>query len=234
MRARTRVATLIPARGPRRGRRSGPAISASNQCLKTSCAPLIPPIPTVAILGSVNRDCAIRPRDSHADTTGAGGEGGIRTRDGLPRTAFPVRRHRPLGDLSRRRRVATPTRLPHRACVAGQWYGWRTKRPAGRGRGGRPGCSPVAWHGRRTTGPVGGVTWGSRRSLGTGGVTAAGDGRDDAAKRKGVAERAGFEPAVLSHTAFRERHHQPLGHLSAGEDIQGPQPGPGGSLRTGC
>ena len=30
-----------------------------------------------------------------------GGEGGIRTRDGLPRTAFPVRRHSPLGDLSR-------------------------------------------------------------------------------------------------------------------------------------
>ena len=31
---------------------------------------------------------------------GSGGEGGIRTRDGLPRTAFPVRRHSPLGDLS--------------------------------------------------------------------------------------------------------------------------------------
>ncbi len=29
-----------------------------------------------------------------------GGEGGIRTRDGLPHTAFPVRRPRPLGDLS--------------------------------------------------------------------------------------------------------------------------------------
>src|SRR5919201_1666434 len=29
------------------------------------------------------------------------------------------------------------------------------------------------------------------------------------------AERAGFEPARLSPTAFRERHHQPLGHLSA-------------------
>ena len=28
----------------------------------------------------------------------------------------------------------------------------------------------------------------------------------------------GFEPTVLSHTAFRERHHQPLGHLSARED----------------
>ncbi len=29
-----------------------------------------------------------------------------------------------------------------------------------------------------------------------------------------MAERAGFEPAVLSHTAFRERHLKPLGHLS--------------------
>src|SRR5688572_15969409 len=33
-----------------------------------------------------------------------------------------------------------------------------------------------------------------------------------------MAERVGFEPTVLSHTAFRERHHQPLGHLSAAED----------------
>src|SRR5689334_796387 len=32
-----------------------------------------------------------------------------------------------------------------------------------------------------------------------------------------MAERVGFEPTVLSHTAFRERHHQPLGHLSAKE-----------------
>ena len=39
-------------------------------------------------------------------------------------------------------------------------------------------------------------------------------------RRAVVAERAGFEPAVLSHTAFRERHHQPLGHLSAGEDTK--------------
>ena len=37
-----------------------------------------------------------------------------------------------------------------------------------------------------------------------------------------MAERAGFEPAVLSHTAFRERHHQPLGHLSAREDTKEP------------
>ena len=32
---------------------------------------------------------------------GGGGEGGIRTHVGLPRTAFPVPRPRPLGDLSR-------------------------------------------------------------------------------------------------------------------------------------
>src|SRR6266480_4034650 len=32
--------------------------------------------------------------------SGGGGEGGIRPPDGFPRTAFPVRRHRPLGDLS--------------------------------------------------------------------------------------------------------------------------------------
>ena len=36
---------------------------------------------------------------------GCGGEGGIRTRDGLPQTAFPVRRHSPLGDLSPRGEV---------------------------------------------------------------------------------------------------------------------------------
>src|SRR6187397_3109569 len=47
-----------------------------------------------------------------------------------------------------------------------------------------------------------------------------------------VAERAGFEPAVLSHTAFRERHHQPLGHLSAGEDTKG-SPGRPRSDRPG-
>ena len=50
-----------------------------------------------------------------------------------------------------------------------------------------------------------------------------------------VAERAGFEPAVLSHTAFRERHHQPLGHLSAGEDTKassvGRRPGARAAVR---
>ncbi len=40
-----------------------------------------------------------------------------------------------------------------------------------------------------------------------------------------MAERAGFEPAVAHHhTAFRERHHQPLGHLSIAECSKAPQP----------
>ena len=45
--------------------------------------------------------------------------------------------------------------------------------------------------------------------------------RQPASRRRwGVAEREGFEPSVLSHTAFRERHHQPLGHLSARENTR--------------
>ena len=76
---------------------------------------------------------------------GGGGEGGIRTLDGLPHTAFPVPRPRPLGDLS-----------------------------AG----------------------------------------------DDGPDQWEMAERVGFEPTVLSHTAFRERHLQPLGHLSAARGYQ--------------
>jgi hypothetical protein len=53
-----------------------------------------------------------RPRGREADIGEAigarfGGEGGIRTRDGLPRTAFPVRRHSPLGDLSPERTKPT-------------------------------------------------------------------------------------------------------------------------------
>src|SRR5207249_6880826 len=39
--------------------------------------------------------------------------------------------------------------------------------------------------------------------------------RSCASPRKALAERVGFEPTRLSPTAFRERHHQPLGHLSA-------------------
>jgi hypothetical protein len=42
----------------------------------------------------------------------AGGEGGIRTRDGLPRTAFPVRRHSPLGDLSAEESIGTLSAKP--------------------------------------------------------------------------------------------------------------------------
>jgi hypothetical protein len=41
-----------------------------------------------------------------------GGEGGIRTLDGLPRTAFPVRRHSPLGDLSPKRSNRPGTTRP--------------------------------------------------------------------------------------------------------------------------
>jgi hypothetical protein len=50
--------------------------------------------------------------------------------------------------------------------------------------------------------------------------------------RARMAERAGFEPAVLSHTAFRERHHQPLGHLSAGEDTKPTRDDRRGGLRS--
>ena len=53
---------------------------------------------------------------------GGGGEGGIRTHVGLPRTAFPVPRPRPLGDLSRGRiadggegGIRTHGGLPHTA-----------------------------------------------------------------------------------------------------------------------
>src|SRR5256712_2039917 len=38
--------------------------------------------------------------------------------------------------------------------------------------------------------------------------------RSCASPRNALAERVGFEPTRLSPTAFRERHHQPLGHLS--------------------
>ena len=46
----------------------------------------------------------------------AGGEGGIRTRDGLPHTAFPVRRARPLRDLSARNDTTRRAR-PVGSCV---------------------------------------------------------------------------------------------------------------------
>ena len=58
-----------------------------------------------------------------------GGEGGIRTRDGLPHTAFPVRRPRPLGDLSGRHDTT------RRGDTAGSWTcEWR------RGRDSNPRC----------------------------------------------------------------------------------------------
>ncbi len=41
-----------------------------------------------------------RHEDDSRGPRRGGGEGGIRTLDGLPHTAFPVRRPRPLGDLS--------------------------------------------------------------------------------------------------------------------------------------
>ena len=123
-------------------------------------------------------------------TTGSGGEGGIRTRDGLPRTAFPVRRHSPLGDLSRGAVIGT-----------GPGSFAPPVDPGGRGQGGEE-------HESERT----------RRC-----VSERADEPTPASAEPGrreVAERAGFEPAVLSHTAFRERHHQPLGHLSAGEDTK--------------
>src|SRR5438093_6775796 len=67
-----------------------------------------------------------------------------------------------------------------------------------------------------------------------------------------AAEREGFEPSRLSPTAFRERHHQPLGHLSASKSklsitrealplrvdrcrrhVPGAARGAGGACRTG-
>src|SRR5512141_1472135 len=137
--------------------------------------------------GKVNEP-ASNGRTSHrpsrlmrTDSWMGGGEGGIRTLDGLPHTAFPVRRHSPLGDLSGdefrpfRRSQRKATTEPRRERTGGV----RDRRGEGRQR------------------------------------------RAGAASTGGVAERVGFEPTVLSHTAFRERHHQPLGHLSAGEDSKG-------------
>ncbi len=123
--------------------------------------------------------------------SGCGGEGGIRTRDGLPRTAFPVRRHSPLGDLSERRhRLRGPLVTAARETSADRSWQGRVRAPERA----HPRCVSEARRRERRQGPSGRAAY--------------------------VAERAGFEPAVLSHTAFRERHHQPLGHLSAGEDTK--------------
>ena len=57
-------------------------------------------------LADVERDDLGERASRHSCVTlvarASGGEGGIRTPDALPRTAFPVRRHSPLGDLSSR------------------------------------------------------------------------------------------------------------------------------------
>ena len=122
-----------------------------------------------------------------------GGEGGIRTLDGLPHTAFPVRRPRPLGDLSAS--ASYSARLACRAEGGGEHPSERTSMVRERGRGadnariGRPPCAYMA-------------------------------------------ERVGFEPTVLAHTAFRERHLQPLGHLSAREDNKGRRSGLTSNLRV--
>ena len=54
-------------------------------------APLVP---------RLARPAAMVGRCGDIGQSRGGGEGGIRTHDGLPRTAFPVPRPRPLGDLS--------------------------------------------------------------------------------------------------------------------------------------
>jgi hypothetical protein len=83
----------------------------------------------------ISRPCLVvgsagRNRRRSAKSQADGGEGGIRTPDGLPRTAFPVRRHRPLGDLSAKpgSRLA-PRQVCHvnvRRCRSGGEGGIRT------------------------------------------------------------------------------------------------------------
>src|SRR5215213_8185550 len=71
-----------------------------------------------------------------------GGEGGIRTPDGLPRTAFPVRRHSPLGDLSARRELCRLS--PPSAPVANAIAEGRRASGTRRARGGRSGAGSAA------------------------------------------------------------------------------------------
>ena len=121
------------------GRRPRPGVQPRCSGLRVQGTASSPPSTTAAMVRGA----------SASVNSGGGGEGGIRTPDGLPRTAFPVRRHRPLGDLSAD--GAEPT------ARAGGWS-WR------RGWDSNPRCS--------------------------------------------------------SHTAFRERHLKPLGHLSAAESTK--------------
>ena len=93
--------------GERRSPRPGIQLRCSGLRIQGTASS--PPSTTGAMVGlreaSVNRrPLHIRSgalmRRMHAGAIRRGGEGGIRTLDGLPRTAFPVPRHRPLGDLS--------------------------------------------------------------------------------------------------------------------------------------
>src|SRR4029079_18838232 len=70
--------------------------------------------------GKVNSPTSRRVIAARPVTRDRAGEGGIRTRDALPRTAFPVRRHSPLGDLSEDARVAGPDAAEGRSGGAGE------------------------------------------------------------------------------------------------------------------
>jgi hypothetical protein len=142
-------------------------------------------------------------------STGSGGEGGIRTRDGLPRTAFPVRRHSPLGDLSAEGIGSSVARLIGMTVTPAVGSGGTTPQLREMA---VPGKAASEHRSERTRRCVSEARRRERR-------------QEPSDRGAYVAERAGFEPAVLSHTAFRERHHQPLGHLSAGEDTK-PRVGP--------
>ena len=169
-----------------------------------------------------------------AESERGGGEGGIRTRDALPRTAFPVRRHSPLGDLSARRDCgADVTSADQGRHVAGAVDRLR----AGRIRTHVP-CRPLFGAARvdrpepRQAREVR-VTEAFRAHCSRD-VVRTSDERVERSREQradggrpvrsgcAMAERVGFEPTLLSQTAFRERHHQPLGHLSAREDTSGP------------
>ncbi len=122
----------------RRGRRPRPGVQSRCSGLRVQGTASSPPSTALAMV--VERPTSVNWEERD------GGEGGIRTPDGLPRTAFPMRRHRPLGDLS----AGDAGHL-----IVRRRDEWR------RGRDSNPRC--------------------------------------------------------YSHTAFRERHLKPLGHLSVRE-----------------